>query len=732
MDLPWWPPEAHDSGDGQPPWVKYSRSRTQQELCARRFLRFATLRHVHGAIAVWAAALWFAGAHPLLASAPIVYFTGTAAVVEGLQQRDVDRLSQIILGLDAANALHLAALCASCRSGRAAASPAFVFVPLTRALFGFFAHDTLCHLAFSTCLGAWIVCCGGSHVMDNEALLVVVAATLLELTAVVVLAEGPCGYEEALMHLSQCRAQHQLMRAEAVQRIDIERERFSGQLLAIASESISELTASVQRASEPVVSMLQSACATGTKSAREADRIGRIGEALKEEVDELLAYRTQVAWSRLSGHAKARSEWLHDYAAEQQAHTESMLHAIRQRLGATLAQMHELELEAEPSLQMAIQSEINRAMETADARMDLVRESANAMKRRVSDTVEVLLSLLKYFRSKGDPLMAKPLPAPQAQEGGARGRSRERRAARELGASAADHAREAKALPAIEERPAEFPEACVDTPPTPSSLADVGSEGHRSLDRASGTRPGSSSASVSCCSTGSCSGSGAAAEAAEFVAVEADGGSCGSTTCEEPAAAPGGGPAAAATGAELDGCRAAGAAQAEAAGCHSGSGGGGVPGARGPGSASTERHPLFATRLCYQSEHFFWSWASSRDFRGEIDALRAWQRASTERPSAAQACPQEAAAGECDLPRPGTRESVATAAGEGAPPAAAAAPPAAAREDADAQGAPAPPSRPAPQAAAALPTRVVVDLSGVRLPPYGGPGGPTGGRDASG
>lgn len=41
-----------------------------------------------------------------------------------------------------------------------------------------------------------------------------------------------------------------------------------------------------------------------------------------------------------------------------------------------------------------------------------------------------------------------------------------------------------------------------------------------------------------------------------------------------------------------------------------------------------ERHPLFATRLCYQTEGFFWSWASASDFRSELDALRSWRRAS--------------------------------------------------------------------------------------------------------
>jgi len=106
------------------------------------------------------------------------------------------------------------------------------------------------------------------------------------------------------MHLAQCRAQHHLIRSQAIQRIDVEREEFSGQLLAVATEGISELTSAVQRASEPVLNMLKSSCATGTKSEHEVDRIGRIGEALKEEVADILRYKTQVAWTRLQERAK--------------------------------------------------------------------------------------------------------------------------------------------------------------------------------------------------------------------------------------------------------------------------------------------------------------------------------------------------------------------------------------------------------------------------------------------
>ncbi len=170
------------------------------------------------------------------------------------------------------------------------------------------------------------------------------------------------------MHLAQCRAQHQLTRSQALQRIDVEREEFSGQLLAIATQGIAELTAAVHRASEPVLNMLKTTCATGTKSAREAERIGRIGEALKEEVAEILRYKTQLAWSRLQERAKERTHQLREYAAAQQVASESMLRYIHQSLGRSLAQAHELELEAESSWETMIQGEVSRAMETSDAR----------------------------------------------------------------------------------------------------------------------------------------------------------------------------------------------------------------------------------------------------------------------------------------------------------------------------------------------------------------------------
>lgn len=57
---------------------------------------------------------------------------------------------------------------------------------------------------------------------------------------------------------------------------------------------------------------------------------------------------------------------------------------------------------------------------------------------------------------------------------------------------------------------------------------------------------------------------------------------------------------------------------------------------RGTGLSATaakavEKHPLFASRLCYRSEEFFWSWASSKDFCAEGDALWQWQKASATR-----------------------------------------------------------------------------------------------------
>merc|ERR1719174_3008480 len=89
------------------------------------------------------------------------------------------------------------------------------------------------------------------------------------------------------------------------------------------------------------------------------------------------------------------------YAEEQRAASESLLSYLQQKLGRSLTQMQELELEAEASLEQLIHGEVKRARETADARMEIVRQSAQAMECRVSDTVEVLLSLLKYFRTRG-------------------------------------------------------------------------------------------------------------------------------------------------------------------------------------------------------------------------------------------------------------------------------------------------------------------------------------------
>merc|ERR1719359_22792 len=108
-----------------------------------------------------------------------------------------------------------------------------------------------------------------------------------------------------------------------------------------------------------------------------------------------------MTWACLQDQAQERMVQLRLYAQEQQAASESLLSYLQQKLGRSLAQMQELELEAEASLEQLIHGEVKRARETADARMDLVRQSAQAMERRVSETVEVLLSLLKYFRSKG-------------------------------------------------------------------------------------------------------------------------------------------------------------------------------------------------------------------------------------------------------------------------------------------------------------------------------------------
>ncbi|CAK9041291.1 Pentatricopeptide repeat-containing protein [Durusdinium trenchii] len=391
MDLPWHFGEAKAT----PPWIRHSRLQTQQEICAKRFLRFASQRTVHLVLVLWALASWRGGLGSLFSWAPLLYFTGPVLLKHRvLPTLSVEHLSVFILALNAANALHLAMFLAY-QGTLLLASPLFASVTLCRLLFGLFTQEVHLHVLLSSSVTFVAL----SHATGGT--LTVVSCLLLEITAVAIFSGGPSGYEEAMVHLAQLRLQHQLARSQALQRIDVEREELSGQLLSIASEGIAELTASVQRASEPVLNMLKSSCATGTKSAAEAERIGRIGQALQAEVAELLRHRTQATWQRLQERAKERVEQLEGYSLEQEAIREAILKSLQKGIGRSLAEIHKLEMEAEISLTQLVQSEAQRAMEIAEARMDLVWQSSEAMERRVSDTVEVLLSLLKYFRSKG-------------------------------------------------------------------------------------------------------------------------------------------------------------------------------------------------------------------------------------------------------------------------------------------------------------------------------------------
>lgn len=667
-----WSSVREGEPDATPPWVQHSRLQAQQELCAKRFLRFASLHQVHGALLIWSAALWFSGINPALAGAPVGYFTGLLAVGRRfLPTCSLENLSLFILVLNIVNFLHLSIVCVI-QGDRILSSPMFAFVPLSRVLFGIFTQEVHCHLGLSTVLSGLAISCNSKLVVGGEAFLIIVALLLLELTVVIVLAEGPCGYEEAIMHLAQCRAQHHLIRSQAIQRIDVEREEFSGQLLAVATEGIAELTSAVQRASEPVLNMLKSSCATGTKSEHEADRIGRIGEALKEEVADILRYKTQVAWTRLQERAKARSNQLHESAAAQQAVSDAILRSLQQHMGRSLAQMHELELEAEPSLELVIQGEINRAMETADARMDLVRQSAQAMERRVSDTVEVLLSLLKYFRSKGGSHVVaatRPNSVPRVSLRAAAQSSHECSKKRTTHRKEPDGRRvqvQSRMLPAIQERalladqlpanigdenevqvPAAQPKlksqdfddphaandfqeqtgtgTLLQRPDKSKDAHDIpcplsrGSECAGSMDDLSGgsAEDREASGSTSCGPAAERVSSGVndgytytegvvSSEASESTSddIQSEASVSSAWTLEQQPTPSSATPA---------------PTQHEAR--------------RGVSMSRSvlERHPLFAARLCYRSEEFFWGWASSRDFRAEADSLRQWQRVAAMR-----------------------------------------------------------------------------------------------------
>lgn len=703
--------------DAAPPWVRHSRLQTQQELCAKRFLRFTSLPHVHGVVVLWALVLCAGGVRPILAVLPLIYFSGTAALCRTGRASSLDRLSALILIANALNALHLAVLCAL-GGEYLFMSPFASLAPLSRVLFGLLTREVHCHLALSTLVAALACAC---NQRGGDVNVTVVTALLLELTAVVVLAQGPSGYEEGLMHLAQCRAQRQLARAHALQQMDLEREKFSGELLAIATQGIAELTAAVQRASEPVLRMLKSSCATGTKSKSEAERIGRIGESLKDEVAQILRYKTQVAWSRLQERAKARSQQLREYEASQEAESRAAIASLRKLLGNSFAEMHELELEAERSLEQLIQGEVSRAIETADARMDLVRQSAQAMERRVSDTVEVLLSLLRYFRSRGDPTGGTAVPpalaAPRTRSHASRaprahGGGEAPRAPRALGAGAGAgdcSGRGASASPTASGVLPAIQEGCGGDD---AGAASDGADSSTSAS-ASGASGAEASASARSASAGGAGGIRSAAASAASAASDASAASAGASAGGEAGSESGGDAhsqesstdASAPSAQPPAGGDRGGPAEAEAkASCEAAPGGGGACSAS---RAVLERHPLFATRLCYQTEDFFWSWASTKDFRGELDALRAWQRtAASQRPGPAAPEAEGALDEDRDLDRDLIAEGAEEAEAAPAPHAAPAALAAQAAQAAASEG-----------GGASWPTEVFVDLSVlIRLP----------------
>ncbi|CAJ1355357.1 unnamed protein product [Effrenium voratum] len=487
MDLPWHP--FQDEANVAPPWIRHSRLQTQQELCAKRFLRFASQLHVHAVVVLWALGSWRSGVCAWSAWAPLLYFTAPVLLKHRvLPNFSIEYLSVFILALNVANALHLSLVLAH-EGALVLASPLFASVALCRVLFGLFTQEVHLHVLLSSGITLVTLWC------NQAGRVILVTCLLLELTAVVVLSCGPCGYEEAMVHLAQCRLQHQLARSQALQRIDVEREELSGQLLSIATEGIAELTASVQRASEPVLNMLK----------------------------------------------------------------------------------------AETSMAQLVQGEVNRAMEIADARMDLVRQSAQAMERRVSDTVEVLLSLLKYFRSKGCDGQA-PASA-----------RRTLRTASSGSGSGSSRRREEASLPAIFEAsqagPEEIPSRSAEGP-TEESRENEKDPGPGWLPPDQETRqlPGGRLL---------------------LLPRRRD-----PDAAPEPPAPPPEPPEP-----ERLSCR---GAQSPASQSEAPFSRGGVCVPR----AVIERHPLFATRLCYRSEDFFFSWASSADFRAEADALRQWRRAA--------------------------------------------------------------------------------------------------------
>lgn len=727
MHPPWLiPKEVED--EAAPPWVQHSRMQTQQEICAQRFLRFASLRHAHAVIVLWSMAMWFAGIHPMLMSAPMVYFSGAIGLGHWYRRfGSVDGLSGAILILNGLNAAHLATLCAI-EGDKVLTSPMFAFVPLSRIVFGMFTQCVNLHLGLSTLQTFLTIMYNCDRVAGDETLLVILVLLLLELTVVLALAEGPCGYEEAIMHLTHFRSQHQLHKSQAVQHVDMEREEFSGQLLAIATQGIAELTAAVENASQPVIDMLKASCATGTKSAREAEQIGLVGEDLKERVGQILRFKTQAAWSALQEKAKERSRQLQNRAVLQHETTKSVLDHLHQRVGQSLVRMYELELESEASLEQFIQSEVNRAMETADSRMDLVRQAAHAMNRRIADTVEVLLSILRYFRSKGLHVQALNVHTRPSKESQGRMHRRmegsvvptstrlasihERAGGDAQGEhSQADHtfeepthAAEATALRAVSPRSAgsNSSQSGISTEAA-SNATDEATSLATDVENATASQPPSSEAYVS-----ETVASDAVTSEAEASETEPSSGEEGGSQRDEKAGK--------ASGKAVKGARSianddnsANSATEECAGDQE----------TAPAGAN---HPLFASRLSYRSEEFFWSWASSFDFRSEMDALRQWKRArarqkAQEEEAAAAAAAAAAAEGEVfdkdDCPGAESEGEVCTSA-ESSP----AMPRVCASSDtaADRGLKASPPARPKATISKPPPRHVYIDLSAMQKP----------------
>lgn len=266
-------------------------------------------------------------------------------------------------------------------------------------------------------------------------------------------------------------------------------------------------------------------------------------------------------------------------------------------------------------------------METADARMDLVRQSAQAMERRVSDTVEVLLSLLKYFRSRGDgdPIIRAPALASTTVTVAATSASRPRlgdHRERRTRSPASSACSSRGPLPAIQESIVDGAStfAASQGPPAPPSSQEPqqveggGADGPYAVansrgETSTGTESGAESASVSACADS------AGANAGSEQDTESG---CESGTASPKSAMPITNLSTQASTSCTDTRYVDPAVSAH--------------------RQIVERHPLFATRLCYQTEGFFWSWASASDFRSELDALRSWRRAYTsKRPAGATA-----------------------------------------------------------------------------------------------